>query len=109
VVIGQALIKVNNPAGPVYGGVVVSEPWESKDDPLMFTEVSYLQKCSLPVIRGLQICVDVKLYYTTWFSVPLMFHMVTGESSWWRWASRCVAYMWSINSPEALESIRAAQ
>jgi metal transporter CNNM len=33
----------------------------------------------------------------------------TGESSWWRWASRCVAYTQFINSLEAPESIRAAQ
>jgi hypothetical protein len=65
VVIRWALVKANNPTGPVYGGVVVSEPWESEDDPLMFTEVSYLQTCSLPVIRGLQKCIDVEFYYTT--------------------------------------------
>jgi hypothetical protein len=64
-VIRRALVKANNPAGPVYGGVVASEPWESKDDLLMFTEVSYLQLCSLPVIRGLQKCVNVKFYNTT--------------------------------------------
>jgi hypothetical protein len=64
-VIRQALVKVNNSAGPVYGGVVVSEPWESKDDLLMFTKVSYLQPCLLPVIRGLQKCINVKFYYTT--------------------------------------------
>jgi hypothetical protein len=64
-VIGQALVKANNSAGPVYSGVVVSEPWESEDDLLMFTEVSYLQTYSLPVIRGLQKCIDVKFYDTT--------------------------------------------
>jgi hypothetical protein len=60
-----ALVKANNPAGPVYSGVVVSEPLESEDDPLMFTEVSYLQMCSLPVIRGLQKRVNVEFCYTT--------------------------------------------
>jgi hypothetical protein len=65
VVIGQALVEVNNPAGPVYSGVVASQPWESEDDPLMFTEVSYLQSYSLLVIRGLQKRIDVKFYYTT--------------------------------------------
>jgi hypothetical protein len=52
-VIGQALVKADNPTGPVYGGVVVSEPWESKDDLLIFPEVSYLQAYSLMVIQGL--------------------------------------------------------
>jgi hypothetical protein len=65
VVIRQALVKANNPTGPVYGGVVASEPWEAKDDLLIFTEVSYLQTCSLLVIRGLQKHVDVKFYNTT--------------------------------------------
>jgi hypothetical protein len=65
VVIGRALVKANNPAGPVYSGVVASEPWESEDDPLVFTKVSYLQSSSLPVIRGLQKYVDVEFYYTT--------------------------------------------
>jgi hypothetical protein len=65
VVIGQTLVKANNPTGPVYGGVVVSEPWESEDDLLMFTEVSYLQLCLLLVIRGLQKCIDVNFYNTT--------------------------------------------
>jgi hypothetical protein len=65
VVIGWALVKANNPTGPVYSGVVVSEPWESEDDLLMFTEVSYLQSCLLPVIRGLQKHVDIEFYYTT--------------------------------------------
>jgi hypothetical protein len=65
VVIGQALVKANNPTGPVYGGVVASEPWESEDDLLMFPEVSYLQTCLLPVIRGLQKHVDVKFYDST--------------------------------------------
>jgi hypothetical protein len=44
---------------------VASEPWESEDDPLMFTKVSYLQPCSLLVIRGLQKHVDVEFYDTT--------------------------------------------
>jgi hypothetical protein len=52
-VIGQALVKVNNPTGPVYGGVVASEPLESEDDSLIFPEVSYLQAYSLTVIQGL--------------------------------------------------------
>jgi hypothetical protein len=52
-VIGQALVKADNPTGPAYGGVVASEPWESKDDSLIFPEVSYLQVYSLTVIQGL--------------------------------------------------------
>jgi hypothetical protein len=44
---------------------VVSEPWESEDDLLMFTEGSDLQACLLLVIRGLQKCVNVKFYDTT--------------------------------------------
>jgi hypothetical protein len=64
-VIRQALVKVDNPAGPVYSGVVMFEPWEAKDNSLMFTEVSYLQSCSFPVIGGLQKCVDVKFYSTS--------------------------------------------
>jgi hypothetical protein len=49
----QALVKVDLPTGPVYGGVVTFEPWEAEDDLLMFTEVSYLQLCSFPVIGSL--------------------------------------------------------
>jgi hypothetical protein len=52
-VIGWALVKVDLLTGPVYGGIVMSEPWEAEDDSLMFTEVSYLQLCSFPVIGSL--------------------------------------------------------
>jgi hypothetical protein len=52
-VIGQALVLVDLPTGPVYSGVVASEPWEAEDDTLIFSEVSYLQSYSLMVVGGL--------------------------------------------------------
>jgi hypothetical protein len=64
-VIGWALVKVDNPAGPVYGGVVASEPWEAKDNVLVFTKVSYLKSCSFMVVWSLKKNVDVKFDDTT--------------------------------------------
>jgi hypothetical protein len=58
--IGWALVKVDNPAGPVYSGVVVSEPWEATDNTLVFSEVSYLESCSFTVVWSLKKNVDVK-------------------------------------------------
>jgi hypothetical protein len=63
--IGQALVKADNPSGPVYGGVVASEPWEAKDNTLVFTEVSYLESCSFTVVWSLKKNVDVKFDDTT--------------------------------------------
>jgi hypothetical protein len=64
-VIGWALVKADNPAGPVYGGVVVSEPWEAEDNALVFTEVSYLKSCSFTVVWSFKKNVDVKFDDTT--------------------------------------------
>jgi hypothetical protein len=50
--IGQVLIKVDYPAGPVYGVVVVSEPWEAEDDSLVFAEVSYLKMYPFSMIKS---------------------------------------------------------
>jgi hypothetical protein len=52
-------------AGPVYGGVVASEPWETKDNTLIFPEVSYLKVCSFPVIWSLEKDVNMKFDDTT--------------------------------------------
>jgi hypothetical protein len=41
--IGWALVKVDCPAEPVYGGVMASESWEAENDTLVFAEVSYLK------------------------------------------------------------------
>jgi hypothetical protein len=59
-VIGWALVKVDNSAGPVYGGVVVSEPWEAEDNVLVFTEVSYLELYSFVVVQSLKKNVDIE-------------------------------------------------
>jgi hypothetical protein len=64
-VIRWALVKVDNPAGPVYSGVVVSEPWEAKDNVLVFTEVSYLEPCSFMVVQSLKKNIDIKFDDTT--------------------------------------------
>jgi hypothetical protein len=64
-VIGQTLIKVYGSAGPVYSGVVVPEPWETKDNVLVFPEVSYLKLCSFPVIWSFEKHVNVKFNDTT--------------------------------------------
>jgi hypothetical protein len=64
-VIGQTLIEVYGSAGPVYGGVVASEPWETEDNALIFLEVSYLKLCSFPVIWSFEKHVDVKFDDTT--------------------------------------------
>jgi hypothetical protein len=50
--IRQALVKVDYPTGPVYGVVMASEPWEAKDDILIFDEVSYLKVYSFLIIRS---------------------------------------------------------
>jgi hypothetical protein len=65
VVIRRTLIKVYGSAGPVYGGVVASEPWETEDNVLIFPEVSYLKLCSFPVIWSFEKHVDVKFDDTT--------------------------------------------
>jgi hypothetical protein len=52
-------------AGPVYGGVVASEPWETEDNALVFPEVSYLKLCLFPVIWSFEKYVDVKFDDTT--------------------------------------------
>jgi hypothetical protein len=64
-VIGWTLIKVYRSAGPVYGGVVVSEPWETEDNVLIFFKVSYLKLCLFLVIWSLKKDVDVKFDDTT--------------------------------------------
>jgi hypothetical protein len=64
-VIRQTLIKVYGSAGPVYGGVVVSEPWETKDNMLIFSKVSYLKLCSFLVIWSFEKDVNVKFNDTT--------------------------------------------
>jgi hypothetical protein len=61
----QALVKADNPAGPVYGGVVASKPWEAEDNVLVFTEVSYLESCSFMVVWSFKKNVDVKFNDTT--------------------------------------------
>jgi hypothetical protein len=64
-VIRWTLIKVYGSAGPVYGGVVASEPWETEDNVLIFSKVSYLKLCSFPVIWSFEKDVDIKFDDTT--------------------------------------------
>jgi hypothetical protein len=64
-VIRWALVKADNPTGPVYSGVVASEPWEAEDNVLVFSEVSYLESCSFMVVQSLKKNVDVKFDDTT--------------------------------------------
>jgi hypothetical protein len=64
-VIRQALVKADNPTGPVYGGVVVSEPWEAEDNALVFTKVSYLESYSFTVVQSLKKNIDIKFNDTT--------------------------------------------
>jgi hypothetical protein len=64
-VIRQTPIKVCRSTGPVYSGVVASEPWETKDNTLIFPEVSYLKLCLFPVIWSFEKYVDVKFDDTT--------------------------------------------
>jgi hypothetical protein len=64
-VIRQTLIKVYGSAGPVYSGVVASEPWETEDNMLIFPEVSYLKVCLFPVIWSFEKDVNVKFDDTT--------------------------------------------
>jgi hypothetical protein len=64
-VIGQTLIKVYGSTGPVYGGVVAPEPWETEDNVLIFPEVSYLKQCLFLVIWSFEKHVDIKFDDTT--------------------------------------------
>jgi hypothetical protein len=45
-----ALVKVDDPTGPIYSGVMASEPWEAEDNLLVFAEVSYLKAYSFLMI-----------------------------------------------------------
>jgi hypothetical protein len=60
-----ALIKADDPAGAVYGGVVASEPWEAKDNVLVFFEVSYLKSYLFVVVQSLKKDVNIKFNDTT--------------------------------------------
>jgi hypothetical protein len=64
-VIRQTLVEVYGSTGPVYSGVVASEPWETKDNTLIFPEVSYLKVCSFLVIWSFEKDVDIKFDDTT--------------------------------------------
>jgi hypothetical protein len=59
-VIGQALVKADNPAGLVYGGVVVPEPWKAEDNTLVFTKISYLELYLFMVVQSLKKNIDVE-------------------------------------------------
>jgi hypothetical protein len=57
--VAQTFIKLYSTAGPVYSGVVMSEPRKAEDQLLLLSEVNYL-KCSMFLMAlGLKKCVDI--------------------------------------------------
>jgi hypothetical protein len=59
--VGQTSIKFYSATGPVYSGVVTSEPRKAEDQLLLLSKVNYLKCSAFLMAMGLKKCVDIIL------------------------------------------------
>jgi hypothetical protein len=67
----QTFIEFYSTAGPVYSGVVMSEPRKAKDQLLLLSEVNYLECSAFSMALGLKKCVDIILNGASWVFGPV--------------------------------------
>jgi hypothetical protein len=57
--IRRTFVEFYSTTGPVYGGVVMSEPRKAKDQLLLLSKVNYLERSAFSMALGLKKCVDI--------------------------------------------------